>query len=212
MKKEDNFNFMPKYQASKSLKITDNIITEEDIVSNNFVILGRNDPNSSEAQREQQIVNTFFRSGFSSLRFKPYNNFHIAIRALEAYCGFISHDISFSDDLNKTANELISGCFLLKFLTTISKSTVQGDEFFKLYSIEFENKLLWSETRWRVRYYSNMYKFKIVSGSQNPPHQLISQIFTTLNNIKEKFPRLRAEDLFIRILRIAESTRLDDGL
>ncbi|MDE7461601.1 MAG: hypothetical protein K2M88_00415 [Muribaculaceae bacterium] len=68
MKKEDDFNFRPEYQASKPLKITDNIITDEDIVKNDVAILGRNDPNSTEAQREQQIVNTFFSFRFQLIK------------------------------------------------------------------------------------------------------------------------------------------------
>lgn len=73
----------------------------------------------------------------------------------------------------------------------------------------FKNQLLWSEFRWRLRYYSHMYKFVLQLGSQNA--NLHSQIYKLLAEIRFKYPRKRAEELFTRVLRIAESTRLDDG-
>lgn len=54
-----------------------------------------------------------------------------------------------------------------------------------------------------------MYKFVLQSGSKN--ENIHSQIYKLLADIRFKYPRKRAEDLFTRVLRIAESTRLDDG-
>lgn len=210
MKKEDSdYNFTPVYRASKPLKISDNIIANDDLAENQPAYVTRSNPDSNEARREASWVNSFFRDGFALLKFKPYVNYHIAIRAVEAYCGFLSHELKFNEDLAKTSENLISCCFLLKFLLTIDGYMEQGKEFRNSYTFAFKNQILWSEFRWRLRYYSHMYKFVLQSGSQTL--NLQSQIFRLFNDIRFKFPRKRAEDLFLRVLRIAESTRLDDG-
>lgn len=210
MKKDDfELNFTPVYGASKPIKISDNIITNEDLAEAQPTFISRSNPESKEAKREVSWVNSFFRNGFALLKFKPYNNYHIAIRAVEAYCGFLSHNLKFNEDLEKTSEDLISCCFLLKFLLTIDDYLEQGKEFRNSYSFEFKNQLLWSEFRWRLRYHSHMYKFVLQSGSQNV--NLHSQIYKLLAEIRFKYPRKRAEELFTRVLRIAESTRLDDG-
>lgn len=210
MKKEDSdFNFTPVYRINKPIKISDNIITDDDLADNQPAYISRSNSESKEAKREVSWINSFFRDGFALLKFKPYNNYHIAIRAAEAYCGFLSHDLKFNEDLEKTSENLLSCCFLLKFLLTIDDYLEQGKEFRKSYTFVFENKLLWSEFRWRLRYHSNMYKFVLQSGSQN--WNLHSQIFKLLADIRLNYPRKRAEELFTRVLRIAESTLLDDG-
>ena len=210
MKKDDsNNNFTPVYRASKPLKISDNIITNDDWAENQPAYISRSNPDSNEAKREASWVKSFFRDGFALLKFKPYVNYHIAIRAVEAYCGFLSHELKFNEDLEKTSESLISCCFLLKFLLTIDCYLEQGKEFRNSYTFIFKNQLLWSEFRWRLRYYSHMDKFVLQSGSQNA--NLHSQIYKLLAEIRFKYPRKRAEELFTRVLRIAESTRLDDG-
>lgn len=211
MKKEDNFKnrFKVVYRPNNPIKIVDNIITNDDLAEHQPAYIARSNPETKEAKREASWVNSFFRDGFALLKVSPYTNYHIAIRAVDAYCGFLSHELKFNEDLEKTSENLISCCFLLKFLLTIDSYLEQGKEFQKSYSFVFENKLLWSEFRWRLRFHSNMYKFVLQSGSQTL--NLQSQLFRLLADIRFKFPRKRAEDLFLRVLRIAESTRLDDG-
>ena len=120
MKKEDSdFNFTPVYRINKPIKISDNIITDDDLADNQPAYISRSNSESKEAKREVSWINSFFRDGFALLKFKPYNNYHIAIRAAEAYCGFLSHDLKFDEDLEKTSENLLSCCFLLKFLLTI---------------------------------------------------------------------------------------------
>lgn len=210
MKKEDiDYSSTPENRCSNQVKIIDNIISNDDLAKHQPSYIARSNPESKEAKREISWVNSFFRENSALLKFRPYANYHIAIRAVEAYCGFLSHELKFSEDLEKTSDNLISCCFLLKFLLTIDDYLEQGKEFQKSYSFVFENKLLWSEYRWRLRYHSNMYKFVLQSGSHN--NNLHSQIYKLLTEVRSRFPRKRAEDLFVRILRIAESTRLDDG-
>ena len=210
MKKDDlSHSFTPEYRPSKPIKIVDNIISNDDLAEHQPAYIARSNPDSNEAKREMSWVNYFFREGFALLKFKPYANYHIAIRAVEAYCGFLSHELKFNEDLEKISDNIVSCCFLLKFILTIDDYLEQGKEFQKSYSFVFENKLLWSEYRWRLRYHGNMYKFVLQSGSQNI--NLHSQLYKLLTEVRSKFPRKRAEDLFVRVLRIAESTRLDDG-
>lgn len=213
MKKDDIYeDTSTTYRTTGPIKIKDNIISDDDLAEHLPSYIARSNPESKEAKREASWVNLFFREDFALLKFKPYANYHIAIRALECYCGFLSHDLSFKDDLESTAKDLISCCFLLKFIYTVSDFGEQGDDFKQSYNISFENKLIWPKTRWRARYRSHMYKFVIQSGAQNPKDDLHRQIYDLLNEIKYKFPKLRAENLFYQVLRIAESTRLDDGL
>ena len=103
-------------------------------------------------------------------------------------------------------------CFLLKFLETIS--TIEGEKEFKArYFIEFSNKLLWDEYRWRLRYKKEMYKFNISSGNQMPSHgKLHTQIYNLIRQLIKSLPYLRAEEFMFRIYRIAQSTSFDDGL
>lgn len=210
MKKEDFINpITVKYVPSKPLKVSDNVISDDDLAEHQPSYIARSNPESNEAKREKSWVDSFFRDGFSLLKFKPYANYHIAIRAVEAYCGFLSHELKLKEDFVKTSDDLISCCFLLKFILTIDNYLEQGKEFHKMYSFTFENKILWSEYRWRLRYHSNMYKFVLQSGAQT--QNLHSQLFRLLADIRFKFPHNRAEDLFYKVLRIAESTRLDDG-
>lgn len=211
--KKDDLEIKITLAPKEKIRLSDNIITDADLAKHQHqpTLISRNIENPDESKREQSWVNLFFREGFALLKFKPYSNYHIAIRAAEAYCGFNRHDLKLSSDYDNSANELICCSFLLKFLNTITNFGEQEKQFKQSYKFAFENKLLWSETKWKFSYDSSKYEYTICSGAQNVG-MLHSQLYHLLNDIRFNFPRLRAEDLFFRVLRIAESTNLDDGL
>lgn len=214
MKKEDSISsqFNVVYVPNKTPKLTDNVITDSDLEKYKISPFDFNTPIESKSSWEESYVKSFLRGDLQLLQFKPYKNLSSALKAIDIYTGYLSHSLKLSDNLDDCSNNLISMCFLLKFLETISTIEI-GKEFKARYFLEFSNKLLWDEYRWRLRYNKEMYKFSISSGAQSPSHgKLHTQVYNLLRQLLKSLPSLRAEDFMYRVFRIAQSTSLDDGL
>lgn len=214
MKKEDNIlpNFKAVYVPNKTTHLFDNIITNSELEKYNVNPFDFDESHLDKSSWEESYVRVFLRGDLQLLRFKAYKNLPTALKAIDLYTGYRSHTLKLTDNLNESTNNLISMCFLLKFLETISFGEIER-EFKSRYFISFSNKLLWDECRWRVRYNKEMFKFVITSGHQNPSLNILhSQIYGLLRQLLKALPQLRAEDLMYRVFRIAQSMTLDDGL
>ena len=214
MKKEDSIasQFNAVYVPNRTPKIADNVINDSDLDKYNINPFDFNTPIEHKSNWEESYVKTFLRGDLQLLKFKPYKNLSTALRAVDIYTGYLSHSLKLTDNLDDSSNQLISMCFLLKFLESISTIEI-GKEFKARYFIEFSNKLLWDEHRWRLRYNKEMYKFTVSSGAQSPSHGVVhKQIYNLLRELNKALPSLRAEDLMYRVFRIAQSISLDDGL
>lgn len=208
--KKDDFSIKFVVVPHQVPKITDNLLMDEVVKNIEHSPFDYEQPITNVSSKEESYIKAFFRGELALLKFKPYKNLPIALRALDIFTGFTSCSLKFNEDLDTTANNLIRCCFLLKVLHSFQEHEKQFKDNYFLY---FENKILWDEKRWCVRYFKQMYKFVIRSGAQTPSiSSLHSQVYSLIREIISKFPRLRAEDLLYRIYRIAESSSLDDGL
>lgn len=214
MRKEDEIasQFRVVCEPKKITTIFDNLILDSDLEKYKVNPFDIKTPVENITSWEESYVRNILRGDLQLLKFKPYKNLSIAISAIDIYTGYLSHSLAFSEKLDDVSNQLISMCFLLKFLVTISNTEIEK-EFKSRYFLTFTNRVLWDEHKWRLRYSKQTYKFTIASGTPNPSlSSLHSQVYGLLRQLLKALPSLRAEDIAYRIFRIAQSTSLDNGL